>query len=248
MIGKGKAISHTKASIEYGWNEEKDAKIVFKKHLAGATPKEITQEFQTIQAMNKVCKRNTFSFVLSPTIEDGKKLTLQNLYAISDEFVKDLKLDEHQAIAFLHQDKEHRHIHLYLNRINFKGKAYSDSYISKRAIKAAERVALKLNLTTVKEVQKRKLDNLKTIRKHIKEKHDYCIDKLKPKNYNDYISIMKQFNIKIIPSINKSKKLQGFRFEFQNNNLKGSEVHKSLSFNNIKKDIFTTSRTIIRKA
>ncbi|GFD77093.1 hypothetical protein KUL113_65130 [Tenacibaculum sp. KUL113] len=57
MIGKGKAISHTKASIEYGWNQEKDAEIVYKQNLASETPKEITEEFKIIQKSSKSFNR-----------------------------------------------------------------------------------------------------------------------------------------------------------------------------------------------
>ncbi|WP_050810845.1 hypothetical protein [Croceivirga radicis] len=49
MIGKGKSISHTQASMAYGWNQEKDAEVVYKKLLVGDNPKEITQEFKLIQ-------------------------------------------------------------------------------------------------------------------------------------------------------------------------------------------------------
>ena len=52
MIGKGKSISHTRASMGYGWNQEKNAEVVLRQHLVGENPKEITEEFQRIQAMN----------------------------------------------------------------------------------------------------------------------------------------------------------------------------------------------------
>lgn len=71
MIGKGKSISHTMASMSYGWNQEKDAEVVLKEFLHGDTPKEITQEFKMLQDQNYHCTKNTLSFVLSPTIEDG---------------------------------------------------------------------------------------------------------------------------------------------------------------------------------
>lgn len=53
MTGKGKSISHTKASISYGWNQEKDAEIIHSQHLAGENPKEITEEFKIIQSQNQ---------------------------------------------------------------------------------------------------------------------------------------------------------------------------------------------------
>ena len=39
MIGKGKSISHTMASMSYGWNQEKDAEVILKEFLHGDTPK-----------------------------------------------------------------------------------------------------------------------------------------------------------------------------------------------------------------
>ena len=52
MIGKGKSISHTNASMAYGWNQEKDASVVLKEYLAGETPQELTKEFEIIYIIN----------------------------------------------------------------------------------------------------------------------------------------------------------------------------------------------------
>ncbi|MDO6812256.1 relaxase/mobilization nuclease domain-containing protein [Tenacibaculum soleae] len=248
MIGKGKSISHTKASIEYGWNQEKDAEIVFTQNLAGETPKEITDEFETIQSMNDNCERNTFSFVISPTIEDGEKLTSKDLNKITDEFLKDLKLENHQAIAFVHNDKNHKHIHLYVNRIDFEGKAYNDSFIGKRSQKSAERVAEKMQLQTVKQVKEQKLEKVKDIRKFIKNKHELSFKSFHPKKYQNYIKEMGKFNIKVNPVINKkSDKLQGFRYQFKNVNLKGSDVHRSMSINKLNINYYKIAKTIIKQ-
>jgi len=233
MIGKGKAISHTKASISYGWNQDKDADIVFKQNLAGETPKEVTEEFKIIQSMNKKCDLNTLSFVLSPTIEDGKKITNKGLNIITKEFVKDLKLENHQAIAFSHHDKDHLHVHLYINRINFNGIAYNDSFIGKRSQKAAERVAKKLNLKTVKQVQIDRLNGLKLIRKEIHDQHLKCLKFNKPSSFQEYINSMAQYKISVQPAINKKNQLQGFRYHYKNIDLKGSEVHRSMSINKL---------------
>ncbi len=247
MIGKGKSISHTKASIEYGWDQEKDADIIYKQNLAGETPKEVTEEFKIIQSMNEKCKRNTFSFVISPTIEDGKKLSLNDLNTITHEFIKDLQLENHQAIAFSHSDKKHRHIHLYINRIDFNGKAYKDNFIGKRCHKTAERVALKLGLQTVKQVKEQRLERLKDIRQFIKVKHELSFKKFHPKNHQKYIDEMRKFNIQIKPVYSKSNKLQGFRYQFNSSNLKGSEVHRSLSINKLNSRFIENSKIIIKQ-
>lgn len=233
MIGKGKSISHTGASMGYGWNEEKGAKVVFRQHLAGDNPKEITREFKIIQSQNHRCKKNTMSFVLSPTIEDGRKLKDRQLKEITQCFVKEMKLQERQAIAFVHRDKSHIHVHLYVNRIGFDGKAYKDSYVGKRSQQAAEKVAQQMGLTTVREAQQEKLDQFKNIRQEMKQIHEKVIAEMKPRDFDQYIKYMKQNGVKVIPSINKSDRLQGFRFEYNGHNLKGSAVHRSMSMGRI---------------
>jgi len=237
MIGKGKSISHTRASMMYGWNQEKDAEIVFSQNIAGENPAEITQEFRFIQEQNINCQKNTLSFVLSPTIEDGRSLRQKELREICEKFMKEMKLGERQAIAFVHKDKEHKHIHLYVNRIDFNGKAYNDSFIGKRSQLAAEKVAGEMKLTTVKHVQMEKEFNLRDIRSEIKRRHDLVMKDHKPKSYNEYIELMKANKVEVIPCINKAGKLQGFRFEFDGYNLKGSEVHRSMSIGNIGKEM-----------
>tara|TARA_R110002072_G_scaffold52070_1_gene139222 strand:+ start:328 stop:1191 length:864 start_codon:yes stop_codon:yes gene_type:complete len=237
MIGKGKSISHTRASMSYGWNQEKDAEIVLKEFLHGDSPAEITQEFKMLQDQNYHCNKNTLSFVISPTIEDGKRLGKNELQAITKRFMHEMKLGERQAIAFVHQDKDHKHIHLYVNRIDFKGVAYNDSFIGKRSQLAAEKVAESMGLTTVKQVQFEKEFNLKEIRSEMKRRHDLTMKQFQPKSFDDYIKSMQANGVKVIPTINNQNKLQGFRFEFDGHNLKGSEVHRNMSLGNIGKQM-----------
>tara|TARA_R110000764_G_scaffold85900_3_gene166548 strand:- start:4566 stop:4913 length:348 start_codon:yes stop_codon:yes gene_type:complete len=59
----------------------------------------------------------------------------------------------------------------------------------------------------------------------------------RPKSFDDYIKAMETNKVKVIPTINNQNKLQGFRFEFQGHNLKGSEVHRNMSIGNIGKQI-----------
>ena len=230
MIGKGKSISHTKASSSYGWNMEKNADVILKQNIVGNSLTEITNEFKLIQNQNEKCKRNTLSFVLSPTIQDGEKLAPKQLRKITKDFIIDFKLQEHQAVAFVHNDKEHKHVHLYVNRINFKGQAYKDNYIGKRSQKAAERVALLNDLVTVKDIKIKKQNKNKIIRKEIFEAHKNIL-KNKVNDFEEYLLKMNERRITVIPVINKESKLQGFRYHYKNENLKASEIHRSMSFN-----------------
>src|SRR5690606_17045273 len=100
MIGIGHSISQTRSAIAYGWNQEKNADIIFRQNLVGEGPIEIAQEFRFIQSQNAICYKNTLSFILSPTIEDGKKLCVRDLEEISRLFIQLMKLGDRQSIGF----------------------------------------------------------------------------------------------------------------------------------------------------
>ncbi len=246
MIGKGKSISHTGASMSYGWNQEKNTEVVYKQHLAGDNPKEITEEFKIIQEQNTRTKNNTLSFVLSPTIEDGTNLSIKHLQELTQRFITEMKLEEHQGIGFVHRDKQHTHVHVYVNRIGFDGTAYKDSFIGKRSQYAAEKVAKDMGLTTAREVQQEKLSELKRIRKEIKQTHEKVMTEKRPKDFDRYIKYMKKEGVQVIPSINRQNQLQGFRFEYKGQNLKGSEVHRSMSGSRLAVQIANNSTMGIR--
>ena len=59
----------------------------------------------------------------------------------------------------------------------------------------------------------------------------------KPKSFDAYLKAMEANGVKVILSINNQNKLQGFRFEFDGHNLKGSEVHRNMSLGNIGKQM-----------
>ena len=228
MIGKGHSIARTGASLDYGWNQEKDAEVVLKEFLAGDNPQEITEEFKIIQSQNERCINNTLSFILSPTIEDGKDLSVKDMEELSKKFLKEMNLQNNQSIGFVHRDKAHTHVHIYTNRIGFDGKAYNDSFIGKRSQLAADNVAKELGLMRVREVQQEKLQELNPQRLLIKQIHDRVLES-RPKSLDEYTNKMKEHKVTVIPSINKSNQLQGFRFEYKGINLKGSDVHRSMT-------------------
>ncbi|WP_423820183.1 relaxase/mobilization nuclease domain-containing protein [Salinimicrobium sp. TIG7-5_MAKvit] len=232
MIGKGHAISRTKASLAYGWDQEKEAEVVLKEHLAGDNPREITEEFQIIQSQHERCSKNTLSFIVSPTIEDGKNMTSEGLGEIARRFLIKMNLQNHQAIGFVHRDKNHTHIHIYANRVSLTGEVYKDSFIGKRSQIAADSIARELGLKRVREVQQARLVELQHHRKEVQFIHEKILQ-TKPKSLDEYIQKMQVHRVKVIPSINRSRQLQGFRFEYNGINLKGSEIHRSMSGNKI---------------
>mgnify|MGYP001803249867 CR=1 FL=1 len=104
-----------------------------------------------------------------------------------------------------------------------------------------------MGLTTVRVLQLQKLDKVKDMRIILKRIHEKVISEVRPKDFDQYIKAMEAYPVKVIPSINKLNQLQGFRFEFVGMNLKGSEVHRSMSMNKIAEQI-GFNRNMVEKA
>lgn len=223
--------------MRYGNNPDKEAEQVYSHLIVGDTAEEITREFEAVQQLNQNCERNTLSFILSPTVKDGAKMNNKDLGKLTKTFILQMKLQERQAVGYVHRDKEHTHVHLYVNRIDLNGKAYKDSFIGKQSQLAAERTAKELGIQTVKDIQQIRINNLKEMRNEIHQSHLKAIGNKQSRNIDTYINQMQEKKITVIPVINKSKELQGFRFEYKGQSLKGSEVHRSMSASNLLKSV-----------
>ena len=241
MIAKAKSISHCKNSIDYAMSKE-NAEVIDKRFVVGDNGKEISSEFKIFQEMNGRCENNTLSFVLSPEPSDGRKLTNSDFKAISEDFLKEMKLDKHQAVIVKHSDKKHTHLHLYVNRIDYNGNAYKDNFISKKSQSISDTIARDRNLTRAKDVQELNKLNTKEIRREIHNRHKAVLQH-KPKNFKEYSELMKASKIDIIPSM-RNGKMQGFNVEFQGNKFKASAVHRNMSFNKVELAIKAINKTL----
>lgn len=242
MIAKAKSIEHGRNSINYALNK-KGAEVINKILIVGNTGGQIKNEFKIFQRLNHRCTKNDLSFVLSPEPSDGRKLTNRDYEDISKDFLKKMGLEDHQSITIKHNDTEVKHLHIYVNRVNSNGKAYKDGRISIKSQDIADQIALEKNLIRAKKVEENRMKNTKAIRAEIFSIHKSVLVK-RPKNGKAYRTLMQEKNVKIIPTINKAGKAQGFRVEYKGQNFKASEVHRSMSIGNLKKELNKISESI----
>lgn len=238
MIGLGKAITHAKEGIDYALRKD-EAEILLKNKIVGNNGQEIKSEFEFFQRRNQRCVNNDYSFVVSPSIPDGKNLTNDDFAEIAKEFMDKMELSEHQYIVVKHNPKgKHKHLHIFANRISQKGKAHKDKFIGKKAQRVADEIAEKRGLTRASEIKEFnkavQVDEFKELRKEIFRLHKIALNDHKARNFEEYTDLMKTNKVTIIPSINKQDELQGYRVEFNGVNLKASEVHREMTLSKMK--------------
>ncbi|PRP66277.1 relaxase/mobilization nuclease domain-containing protein [Nonlabens agnitus] len=243
MMVLAQSISHTSESMEYGWNEkEKKATVISQKYMIADNPKEATEMFKVVQASNSTCPKNTISIVLSRSATAEKKFTNKNWQQYIDDLLEGLRLENHQHIAFRHFDKNHDHVHLYINRINFQGKAFNDSFIGSKAGDIADQLNIKYGIERPKQIKKDNEEKLRNEYKHdrksIHSHNMYVIEHVKPKSFSHYVSAFAKADINVVAITSKNGNLNGFRYEKGGLSLKASLVHRSMSLTNLIKSLF----------
>ncbi len=238
MIGMAKACTGGGSLLNYIIDNSKGYELL-RNNLSGLNSKEIIEEMNIIQEFNQRAKNKTLSLVLSPSIEDGKKLSDFELKEITIEFMKELGItpDNYLFLAFVHIEKRHKHVHIYCSRIDLTGKALSDHFIGKKAQWAAHKIATKRGLISAKQIMINKIksadDNLKATKKEIFEKHQKAIS-MQLDSLESYFDIMKSMGVIVQPSINKQGQIQGHRFlnVATNENFKTSEINRKINLKN----------------
>ncbi len=246
MIGKAKSCNGGISIFNYVIKDEKGHELL-RNNLCGETPVELLREMKIIQQLNQRATNKLFSMVLSPHIEDGQRLSKKELGEITQDFLKELEIDpdEAQFLAFVHTEKQHKHIHILLNRVKTDGKLLPDHHIGKKAHWAAHRVAEKHGLVSAKQMRIDKAKALgaetnmnKDVKKSVHLRHLEVISR-RPLSLDRYISQMANLGVQFIPVINKQGDLQGFRVKDKQTGLefKASDVHRTMSLNNLLKTI-----------
>lgn len=237
MIGKAKSIAHTSNSVDYGKNKANSQEIS-RHNVIGTTGLEIENEFKVYQNMNSNARFNTITVVLSPAPEDGIRLSNSDFKSLTDDYLKRMNLQDHQHIAYLHLDTKQPHVHVYINRIDSKGLAYKDSFISIKTQNIVNDLAKERGFVNAREkmIHKKEKEqtHLKALKAEIFLKHKEVLQQ-RPNSVQDYIKAMDSKGLIIQPTLNSKKEIQGFRIidRATNSNFKASEIHRSMSMGNI---------------
>jgi Relaxase/Mobilisation nuclease domain len=157
MIGKAKTNKSLSATINY--NEKEKAELIYSNKMEGDNIKDFCSQMQDLQKCYiGYGKQLTIHAILSPSINDGLKLSETQWQTIAEKYLTKLKLIDYQTIGFLHTDKEHKHLHLVINKVSPKDfKLYHDGFIGKKSQLVADSIAKEMKLTRAMEVRQNKL-------------------------------------------------------------------------------------------
>ncbi len=117
MIAKVKSNNSLDKTIDY--HKKEKSELIGAVNLVGKGVEDFRMQMKDTQACFKGrAKKLTLHAILSPSIEDGKRLTRNDWKGIAHDYLKGMKLLEQQAIIFLHTDRSHKHLHLVINLVH----------------------------------------------------------------------------------------------------------------------------------
>lgn len=243
MIAKGKAVSHGKTVIEYVLRDKKLGDFVDKNMLTSERPEEILQEMKWMQRHNTRCKNKLLRFEIGIAPADRDKLSDGELIRIVHDFSRKMELTNHQWFAVTHKDTNNLHIHLIANRIGLNGKVYQTDFVSNRASRTAEEISRELGLTIAnKVVAKKKYQNPKADKTRETKKDE--VRKIAYKllgekvgtgkaGFLSFTGELRNHGIHVETMRNKQGKAYGFRFLYQGETFKASEIGREFGYRSL---------------
>ena len=89
---------------------------VANRHLNPRNPELAAMEMSATSARNARVKKPVYHLTISLSPEE--RLDREAVFQVVDRTLRDLGLDEHQALIVAHDDTDHQHVHVMVNRIH----------------------------------------------------------------------------------------------------------------------------------
>lgn len=128
MIAKTNTGSDFEGALTYGaglrkgrGKEPDEAPLLVVSNVIPGSPKEMAQEMQATAALSKKIQKPVWHTVLS--WKAGEDVSQEQKVAAAQRYCELIgaPIDRHQVVVYEHRDKEHAHVHIYLNRVPIDG-------------------------------------------------------------------------------------------------------------------------------
>ena len=222
-----------KGVVNYVLDKDK-AQLLYSDGIRIKDRESIIRSFVAQSQMNPISKP-VAHISLNFSAQDKAKLTDAAMVGIAVEYMKKMGYDNTQYIIVGHNDREHPHIHLVINRIDNTGKRITDKNEKFRSTKICMELTKKYGLYIAPDKENVKRHRLKEPDKTKYEIYDSIKAAVpKCKNWEELTEALKKQRIKTDFRYNGStNKIQGIRFEKNGYTFNGSQIDRSCSYSKI---------------
>ncbi len=229
--------------IGYVLDKEK-ASLLYSEGVRIKDKESIVKSFVAQQKLNPKIAKPVAHISLDFSVQDKHRLTDQFMVGMAQEYMEKMGYRDTQYIIVRHQDTDHPHVHIVINRIDNNGKRISDQNERQRNTRVCMELTKKYGLyiasgkENVKEHRLKEPDKTKyEIYNALKSAIPNC------KNWKELKSELLQSGITIEFRKNgNTDKIQGVRFEKNGYEFNGSKIDRTCSFSKISYQLYLNEK------
>lgn len=200
-------------------------------------PKQAAREMGALRQYS-TCKTPVWHCSLSLSPKD-RHLTDEEFAQLAEKFLRKMGIENNQYCVWRHNDTEHPHIHIVVNRIGIDGNhnIWNSWQDIRRAREAKLQLELEYGLQKVPyapqfgkpEIPRGQAEEARRIGKIPDKKYiaEAILSATARGNVRDFVRTLKANGIEVIPNISKSGRMNGFSFTFGRKHYKGSQLRCS---------------------
>lgn len=224
MICKIATITHSSNALDYC---EKGGELIHANGVYG-NAKDINSQFKEVQALKPNIKHKSVHAIISFNPRD-KDLSKGDMMEISELYAKQHGFNKNQYAVYLHQDKEHTHLHIVANRIGLDRTVISSSHSYPKNTEFSKTMEQKYDLIkTNRKTKGKDFVSDKSFAKTIKSILDETL--IISKSLKELEKHLKSHNITMY-------KGRGVAFVYLGTKVKGSEIGRKYSLKGLEKQI-----------
>lgn len=224
-----------KSTLNYILNQEKGTRVIHSEGVRLKSIESVTQSMSTQAMLNSSVTKPVGHIALSFSKQDANRLTNELMVKIAKEYMQKMGIVNTNYLIARHFDKEHPHIHLCYNRIDYNGKTISDKNNRFRSTKIAKELTVNYALYIAKGKE-----NVKTHRLREPQLTKYKLYegiKLSSSIATNWDDLKKMLALQDISMEFKTKgntnEIQGVKFSMNDITYSGSKIDKEFSYNKL---------------
>ena len=233
MIGKIVQGADFRGVVNYVL-QKPDAEPLGSRGLRNDSIDHIVDSFRAQASLNPITKP-VAHISLDFSVQDNERLTNRMMMQIADEYLRRMGYGDTQVLIVRHNDREHPHLHLVLNRVDGNGKRITDRNERIRNVKVCRDLSNKYGLYIAPSKENVKRHRLREPDKTKYEIYDAIRNAL-PRccNWNDLTSALRKQGINTeFKHKGFTSTIEGVKFSKNDYTFSGSKIDKAFSFSKL---------------
>ncbi|BBE17988.1 hypothetical protein AQPE_2147 [Aquipluma nitroreducens] len=221
--------------VNYILNQEKKAEILDSDGVMLDDPEAIIESFNFQTELNLRILKPVGHISLNFSVQDQEKLSSELMVKIARDYMAQMGITDTQYLIARHYDKEHPHIHLVFNRIDYNGNTISDRNDRFRSEKICKGLTREYGLYFAQGKENVKEHRLKEPDKTKYEIYHALQSAIsKCRNWQELKAELLKSGIKTeFQNNGATDKIQGVRFGKNGYEFNGSKIDKTCSYSKI---------------